>query len=141
MFKLVNTEDKKNNVVRLAEMNPGDIGKIVNDSRDKNNIGEVVMRTFSTDKYEIMNLSSRESCTFIMPNDIFVKLFESGANMKCYSCKYQTGYTLGSDECGAGTYFIYCAKGHWEGLGEDISAIDDPWKNCVDFECGKYNRK
>ncbi len=61
--------------------------------------------------------------------------------MKCDKCINQNGYTLGPDECGAGSFFIYCSKGHWEGSGPDSEeeyerqcAMTDPWINCVDFE-------
>ena len=60
--------------------------------------------------------------------------------MKCDDCKNQTGYVLGNDECGAGSFFPYCRKGHWDGSGPDSQeeydrqiSMDDPWKNCTDY--------
>ncbi len=31
---------------------------------------------------------------------------------------------------------VYCAKGHWEGLGDpdDPPEDGDPWADCIDFE-------
>ncbi len=55
--------------------------------------------------------------------------------MKCDNCKYLTGYVLSNDECGAGNYFQYCSKGHWEGgYPPEPEQIQDPWSDCVDFK-------
>jgi len=61
--------------------------------------------------------------------------------MKCDDCYYKQGYTLGRDECGSGSFFEYCGKGHWEDGGprdeeEDklFRSSPDPWKNCKDFK-------
>ena len=61
--------------------------------------------------------------------------------MKCDNCEYKQGYTLGRDECGAGNYEEYCAKGHWEGRGEGAGDVEgnnkkvvDYWSNCKDFK-------
>lgn len=60
--------------------------------------------------------------------------------MICDKCKNVNGYTLGQDECGAGNYFQYCNKGHWEGCEfpdeKEYNLIKegkDPWENCNDF--------
>jgi len=55
---------------------------------------------------------------------------------KCDTCKNKTGYTFGHDECGAGNYFEYCKKGHWDGSGPQSeeeyqqSLEPDPWNDC-----------
>lgn len=61
--------------------------------------------------------------------------------MKCDDCKRRTGYTLGHDECGAGSFFEYCSSGHWEGGGPDSQEeyerqikMPDPWRDCDDYE-------
>jgi hypothetical protein len=56
--------------------------------------------------------------------------------MKCDNCENLAGYTLGQDECGAGHYFEYCKKGHWEGGGqiEEEENCEDFWKDCEDYE-------
>ena len=60
--------------------------------------------------------------------------------MKCDSCKYKRGKTLAHDECGGGTYFEYCAKGHWEGSG--LQNKDLEWEKCPDFweKCTDYEK-
>jgi len=61
--------------------------------------------------------------------------------MKCDTCKNKAGYTLGQDECGAGSFFEYCSKGHWEGGGPQSEEEEklqnessDFWINCVDYK-------
>jgi hypothetical protein len=65
--------------------------------------------------------------------------------MKCDSCDFITGYTLGQDECGAGYYTEYCVKGHWSGSEtepqDEKQAIKmhlnpeiDFWKDCKDYK-------
>jgi len=61
--------------------------------------------------------------------------------MKCDSCEFKTGYTLGPDECGAGSFFPYCAKDHWAGDGPDSEEEylrylkePDPWVKCNDYK-------
>jgi len=61
--------------------------------------------------------------------------------MKCDTCQNQTGYTLGEDECGAGSFFSYCSKGHWEDGGpqseeeyEMQKNMADPWVDCLDYK-------
>ena len=63
--------------------------------------------------------------------------------MNCDNCHFRTGYTLGSDECGAGNFFEYCAKDHWEGGGPDSeeeekrqNSMPDPWIDCEDYKLG-----
>ena len=60
--------------------------------------------------------------------------------MKCNFCKYNRRYILGPDECGAGSYAYFCAKGHWENAPhEDLEQekttqeIVDHFENCNDF--------
>ena len=56
--------------------------------------------------------------------------------MKCDKCEYKGGYTLGSDECGAGNWFAYCSRGNWEGEETPETACQansDPWENCTDY--------
>lgn len=52
--------------------------------------------------------------------------------MKCDSCKYKKGEILGNDECGGGSFFEYCSKGHWEGSGLQGENLE--WENCPDFD-------
>ena len=61
--------------------------------------------------------------------------------MKCDDCEEKTGYLLGADECGAGNFFEYCRKDHWEGGGPDSQeeydrqkALPDPWADCLDYK-------
>lgn len=61
--------------------------------------------------------------------------------MKCDSCRHKGGEILANDECGGGTYFEYCAKGHWEGSGLQNEELE--WERCPDFwkECTDYEEK
>ena len=52
--------------------------------------------------------------------------------MKCDSCRRKKGEIFGNDECGGGSYFEYCSKGHWEGGGLQDENIE--WENCPDFD-------
>jgi len=72
----------------------------------------------------------------------FIK--REGVGMRCDTCRNRSGYTLGQDECGAGSFFEYCGKGHWEGGGpqsaEDERAqkqAPDFWVDCKDYSEGK----
>ena len=64
--------------------------------------------------------------------------------MKCDGCYFNRGCTLESNECGAGFFLEYCAKGHWDGYGcghgseeEKLqNARPDPWIGCKDFKEG-----
>lgn len=60
--------------------------------------------------------------------------------MKCDTCHLKSGYTLGEDECGAGSLFEYCSKGHWDGAGprseeeeKRCKSLSDPWFDCSDY--------
>ena len=68
--------------------------------------------------------------------------------MNCDNCKHLRQYTLGPDECGAGSTVWCCAKFHWENdpMVDPIEEGEDPWKDCPDkiikevekcISCGK----
>ena len=60
---------------------------------------------------------------------------EREKKMKCNTCEHKGGYTLGADECGAGHFFEYCSKGHWEGNDDgENGQIKDPWEDCSDYK-------
>ena len=53
---------------------------------------------------------------------------------KCDACVHQKN---DGDELLKNSYFgVYCAKGHWDGLGDpdDPPEGDDPWKDCLEFK-------
>ena len=67
--------------------------------------------------------------------------------MKCDTCKHKKFHSAGSwyavAEGGDDPYsYEYCNKGHWIGDSleqqskEEIN-IDDPWKDCMDYEHNK----
>lgn len=67
--------------------------------------------------------------------------------MICDDCKYNLGYTLGHDECGAGNYMSYCGKGHWEGASNEPQTKEqsetmgvDYWADCEDYEQAETNK-
>lgn len=61
--------------------------------------------------------------------------------MKCNSCKYKKEEILNNSECGSGSYFEYCSKGHWE--GSELQNEDLEWEGCPDFwkKCINYKEK
>lgn len=52
--------------------------------------------------------------------------------IKCDSCKNMVGEGPSIDcpySC------VWCAKGHWEGLGPENGLITiDPWEDCADYD-------
>ena len=55
--------------------------------------------------------------------------------LKCDNCEFLGGYMLGTDECGAGKWFEYCKKRHWEGGDPKEHAEENHfWDNCIDFQ-------
>jgi len=54
--------------------------------------------------------------------------------MKCDKCKHLRTYTLGQDECGAGSTVQGCMKYHWENCPYPFEDSDDTyWDDCKDF--------
>jgi len=54
--------------------------------------------------------------------------------MKCDICKFQR-VEWNTDDCGHNA--VWCAKGHWDGIGPDgpLEASDvDPWADCGDYQ-------
>lgn len=58
MFKLIENTIEKGNIIYMKDMDPGDIGVIQNTY----DIEAIVMRTFSIDKFEVINLSTPGGC-------------------------------------------------------------------------------
>jgi len=62
--------------------------------------------------------------------------------MKCDSCKHKKGGILTNDECGieGGSYFEYCAKGHWweeselQNKGIELEKCQDFCEKGTDYE-------
>ena len=53
--------------------------------------------------------------------------------MKCDTCKFSCGESASMEY----PYpWVYCAKGHWDGAGEDGMDYEgeDYWASCKDFE-------
>lgn len=79
MFKSVLIPFEKDNTVDMKNMNPGDIG-VIQDTYVK---GCVVMRTFSTNQFEVMDLSSpgEDACWTNQNMDTKVKLLKKGGKI------------------------------------------------------------
>ena len=81
MFKVVNEKLKEDRIIPMNEMEPGDIGIIVKESIDCSLYDrEIVLRTASMRKFEVMRLSNMKPdlCWTYKDVTLRVKLLEKG---------------------------------------------------------------
>jgi len=81
MIKVIKKSINDNVVIEMKDMQPLQVG-FIESSKHHVHIGDIVMRTFSTDKHEVMNLSNPNPdscwCTAGISKFIKVRLLNKG---------------------------------------------------------------
>jgi len=80
MLKIIETEEDIDGVIPMKDMKPLDIGVVYDVSSSYH--GRYVMRTHSSDHFEVMDLtkSSTDAC-WVIPNNIPVRLLGEGESI------------------------------------------------------------
>jgi hypothetical protein len=83
MFKTETTERSQERIIKMSDMKPGDIGQVHAFVPGGMYDGHLVMRTFSSDKFEVMDLSDpgKNSCWQSEPAFIKVELLPPGSKV------------------------------------------------------------